>query len=192
MLPGLIRAVCTDFPRLHLERLPAYAPDLNPVEFVWSHLKDGRMANFIPRNVRHLDRVVRGHLHTLRRSSNCSGNSGKAQNFLSLPRHAAFLKINRCHVTGGCPHGEVYQAGGSIHNPRPFPTASMHANAMLTPLRRAQMIAELASTGASLRAIATRFDVCEKTVRRWRSQAQLLGSPQRLPDPSPASTHPHQ
>ena len=66
----LIRAVCADFPRLHLERLPAYAPDLNPVEFVWSHLKYGRMANFIPRNVRHLDRVVCGHLHALKRSSN--------------------------------------------------------------------------------------------------------------------------
>ena len=86
--------------------------------------------------------------------------------------------------------GEVCQAGGgSIHNPLPFPTAPMHANAMLTPLRRAQMIAELASTGASLRAVATRFGVCEKTVRRWRARAQLLGSPQRLPDRSSAPRH---
>jgi transposase len=30
--------------RLRLERLPAYAPDLNPVEFVWSWLKWGRLA----------------------------------------------------------------------------------------------------------------------------------------------------
>ncbi len=64
----LVRAVCADFPRLHLERLPAYAPDLNPVEFVWSHLKYGRMANFIPRNVRHLDQVVQTHLRTVRQS----------------------------------------------------------------------------------------------------------------------------
>ncbi len=62
----------------------------------------------------------------------------------------------------------------------------MHANATLTPLRRAQMIAELASTGASLRAVAARFGVCEKTVRRWRDRAQLLGSPARLPDGSSA------
>ncbi len=62
----------------------------------------------------------------------------------------------------------------------------MHANATLTPLRRAQMIAELASTGASLRAVATRFGVCEKTVRRWRERARLLGSPARLPDRSSA------
>ncbi len=62
----------------------------------------------------------------------------------------------------------------------------MHANATLTPLRRAQMIAELSATGASLRQIATRFGVCEKTVRRWRNRAQELGSPRRLPDRSSA------
>ena len=44
------------------------------------------------------------------------------------------------------------------------------------------MIAEFSSTGASLRAIAARFGVCEKTVRRWRDRAQALGSPARLPD----------
>ncbi|HEY2155479.1 MAG TPA: transposase [Isosphaeraceae bacterium] len=57
-----IRAVTDRFPRLELERLPGYAPDLNPVEQVWSHLKYGRMANFVPRHVKHLDQVVRGHL----------------------------------------------------------------------------------------------------------------------------------
>ena len=45
----LIRALCARHARLHLERLPAYAPDLNPVEQVWSHLKYGRMPNFIPK-----------------------------------------------------------------------------------------------------------------------------------------------
>ncbi len=40
----------------------AYAPDLNPVEQLWSHLKYGRMPNFMPRHVRHLDWVVRSHL----------------------------------------------------------------------------------------------------------------------------------
>ena len=34
--------------RLWLERLPAYAPDLNPAEPVWSWLKWGRLANFVP------------------------------------------------------------------------------------------------------------------------------------------------
>ena len=64
--------------------------------------------------------------------------------------------------------------------------APMHANATLTPLRRAKMIAELASSGASLRAVAARYGVCEKTVRRWRDRAHALGSPTRLPDASSA------
>jgi transposase len=34
-----IRAVCHDHPRLQLEYLPAYAPELNPDEFVWRQAK---------------------------------------------------------------------------------------------------------------------------------------------------------
>ena len=42
-----IRAFLTDgaAARLHLERLPAYAPDLNPAEGVWSLLKRVELAN---------------------------------------------------------------------------------------------------------------------------------------------------
>jgi transposase len=45
------RALVTEFvaavgaDSLQLERLPAYAPDLNPVEWLWRHLKDVEMAN---------------------------------------------------------------------------------------------------------------------------------------------------
>jgi len=31
--------------RIHLERLPTYAPDLNPVEWLWQHLKDVELRN---------------------------------------------------------------------------------------------------------------------------------------------------
>lgn len=31
--------------RIHLERLPGYAPDLNPMEWVWSYLKMAELAN---------------------------------------------------------------------------------------------------------------------------------------------------
>ena len=54
----LIRALCASQPRLHLERLPAYAPNLNPVEFVWSHLKYARLPNFVPESLAHLDQTV--------------------------------------------------------------------------------------------------------------------------------------
>ncbi|WP_169978989.1 transposase [Tautonia rosea] len=61
----LIRELLVRFPQLHLERLPGDAPDLNPVELIWSHVKHGRMANFVLRHVWHLDRVVRGQLSKL-------------------------------------------------------------------------------------------------------------------------------
>lgn len=37
--------------RIHLAELPAYAPDLNPVEQGWSHTKYGERANCIPQDV---------------------------------------------------------------------------------------------------------------------------------------------
>jgi putative transposase len=38
-----------------MERLPAYAPELNPVEAVWGWLKYGKLANFVPRSVQELN-----------------------------------------------------------------------------------------------------------------------------------------
>jgi putative transposase len=58
-----IRKVLADFPRLSLERLPPYAPELNPVEYLWSHLKYGTLANFAPDDVFRLDAVLKRHLH---------------------------------------------------------------------------------------------------------------------------------
>jgi transposase len=49
-------------------RLKEYAPDLNPVEMVRSHLKYGLLTNFVPRHVEHLDEVVQGHLGRLSRA----------------------------------------------------------------------------------------------------------------------------
>jgi transposase len=36
-------------PRLELVPLPPYAPELNPAEYVWGHLKSHGLANFAPR-----------------------------------------------------------------------------------------------------------------------------------------------
>ena len=33
--------------RLVVERLPAYAPELNPVEYMWGHLKTHEIANLV-------------------------------------------------------------------------------------------------------------------------------------------------
>lgn len=50
-----IRAFLRRNKRLRLVRLPAYAPDLNPVEAAWSWLKWGRLANFVPDDLDQLD-----------------------------------------------------------------------------------------------------------------------------------------
>jgi transposase len=43
-----VRQVLAEFPRLRTELLPAYAPDLDPVEWLWSWIKYGKLANFAP------------------------------------------------------------------------------------------------------------------------------------------------
>ena len=64
----LIRALCARQPRLHLERLPAYAPDWNPVEFLWSHVKYARLPNFVPASLSHLDQTIRCELDAVRQT----------------------------------------------------------------------------------------------------------------------------
>lgn len=44
--------------RIHVEWLPAYAPELNPDEQVWNHTKYADLANFIPNDVLHLGRSI--------------------------------------------------------------------------------------------------------------------------------------
>ena len=45
--------------RLHLERLPGYAPDLNPDEGVWNYLKNVEMKNLCCRDLDHLKSELR-------------------------------------------------------------------------------------------------------------------------------------
>lgn len=53
-------------PRLVLERLPAYAPMLNPVEPLWSWLKYSRLCNAAPANAIELNHRVRRELNAVR------------------------------------------------------------------------------------------------------------------------------
>jgi transposase len=53
-----VQAVLADHPRLKLESLPPYAPELNPVEHLWSHLKWARLNNFAPNDAVELDRAI--------------------------------------------------------------------------------------------------------------------------------------
>jgi transposase len=71
--------------RLDLERLPAHAPMLNPVEQVWTWLKYDRLCNFPPRDAHHLNEAVIGELDPLR------DNQHRLRNFF----HASDLPLPR-------------------------------------------------------------------------------------------------
>lgn len=60
----LLQAAGCDW--LEVEWLPAYAPDLNPVELVWNHTKYGDLANFLPEDVDHLHRAVTASVAAMR------------------------------------------------------------------------------------------------------------------------------
>jgi len=52
-----------------LEFLPAYAPELNPVEYIWGYLKQHAMPNFCARDLGHLAHRARRHLRSMQRRS---------------------------------------------------------------------------------------------------------------------------
>jgi transposase len=62
-----IRQLQKRFSRLELHRLPPYAPELNPVEQLWNHLKYACLVNFAADNVGHLDHAARRRLHYVKR-----------------------------------------------------------------------------------------------------------------------------
>jgi putative transposase len=53
-----IRAVLARYRRLHLEALPPYAPELNPVEGAWKWLKYDQLCNFAAQDVRQLEAEI--------------------------------------------------------------------------------------------------------------------------------------
>jgi transposase len=55
--------------RLHLERLPAYAPELNPGEGVWQQLKGVELRNVCCFNLPHLRHELRAAVKRVRRKS---------------------------------------------------------------------------------------------------------------------------
>lgn len=53
--------------RIDLEYLPAYAPELNPVEYLWGYWKKQELANLCPKDLSQLSYVARRSLRKLRR-----------------------------------------------------------------------------------------------------------------------------
>jgi transposase len=85
-----IRAVVNESRgRLDIEPLPAHAPELMPVEFLWRWLKYGRLCNFTPRDANHLNNAVVCELDAIR------DNQGLLSSFL----HQSDLPLARALLT---------------------------------------------------------------------------------------------
>lgn len=69
--------------RVDVEWLPAYAPELNPVEQIWNYSKYGQLSNFIPDDIEHLAQMLEVSLN----------HQVKQQNLLRSFFHCAKLKI---------------------------------------------------------------------------------------------------
>jgi transposase len=54
-------------PRVRIELLPPYAPELNPVDYVWSYVKYGRLGNCCPMNLTELRKRLHEEFQRLKR-----------------------------------------------------------------------------------------------------------------------------
>jgi transposase len=59
--------IATTEGRLQLESLPAYAPELNPVEYIWGHWKHHEIPNFCPKDFEQLSNHAIRTLRKMRR-----------------------------------------------------------------------------------------------------------------------------
>ena len=71
-LPALRAGLVSEFiraqrGRLALAWLPGYAPELNPVEYIWGYWKHHQLPNFCPRDFTQLSHQARRALRRMRR-----------------------------------------------------------------------------------------------------------------------------
>jgi transposase len=64
---GVVQRFLHRHPRARIEFLPPYAPELNPVEGIWSHLKMNPLANLAPHDADDLARVACRHVENMQR-----------------------------------------------------------------------------------------------------------------------------
>jgi len=84
--------------RLELEFLPAYAPELNPVEYIWGHLKHHELPNFCARNLSDLGTMASVPCVACAVASRSSPPSGVKPNSFSI------TNIMRTSISRTGPH----------------------------------------------------------------------------------------
>lgn len=54
-----------------VERLPGYAPELNPIEYLWGYAKGNDLSNFPPKDLRELSQKAKKALRRVKRMPRC-------------------------------------------------------------------------------------------------------------------------
>ena len=57
--------------RVWVERLPGYAPEINPIEYLWGYAKGNDLANFAPKELWELSRAARKAFARVRKVKRC-------------------------------------------------------------------------------------------------------------------------
>ncbi len=57
--------------RVWVERLPGYAPELNPIEYLWGYAKGNDLANFAPKELAELSHAARKAFTRVRKVKRC-------------------------------------------------------------------------------------------------------------------------
>ena len=86
--------------RIGLELLPAYAPELNPVEYLWSHWKQYELPNFCPKSIGELSHYARKALRRMRRRPTLVMASWERAEL--FPLYLYYSILNRSRRRGGC------------------------------------------------------------------------------------------
>ncbi len=82
------------------EFLPSYAPELNPVEYIWAYWKQHELPNVCPKDYWELDERARKSLRRLRFSANpgqpaTSGLEPSGDSLLFVSNNSIYARFNR-------------------------------------------------------------------------------------------------
>ena len=73
-----------------VEKLPAYAPELNPVEYLWAHLKEHQIANLLVTHGWELSLHATAALRRMREQARAAGKFKMAQGLAYSGADTAF------------------------------------------------------------------------------------------------------
>ena len=59
---GPVKKYLSKHPSIEVEELPPYAPELNPLDYVWSYVKYARLANYCPHDLFELHKTIMAEL----------------------------------------------------------------------------------------------------------------------------------